>query len=75
LIDSLTKKGEEIKEKIQTKECEKKEVSDYNMDLDLLIEKNDNQISKMREERDGFAKTALTLDTFAKSFKKNIITR
>jgi hypothetical protein len=29
----------------------------------------------MREERDSLAKTALTLDTFAKSFKKNIIAK
>jgi len=48
LIESLVKKGEDIKEKIHAKECEKKEISDYNLDLDLLIEKNDNQISKMR---------------------------
>jgi hypothetical protein len=75
LIESLVKKGEDIKEKMQTKECEKKEISDYNLDLDLLIEKNDNRISKMKEERDSLAKTSLTLDTFAKSFKKNIIAK
>lgn len=45
------------------------------MDMELAIEESDNKISKLREQRDCSAKTATTLDTFAKSFKKNIIAK
>jgi hypothetical protein len=69
----LTNRGEELKGKIKTKEAEKKEVYDYNMDLEMVIETTDNELSKQREQRDCSAKTCTTLDTFAKSFKKNII--
>ena len=72
-IDCLTDRGEEVKCKIKKKEAEKKEVYDYNMDLQMVIETTDNELSKLREQRDCCAKTSTTLDTFAKSFKKNII--
>ena len=74
-IEALREKGEDLKTKLKAKECEKKEVYDYNLDLELTIEASDNEISKMREQKDCLAKTATTLDTFAKSFKKNIIAK
>lgn len=32
-IETLREKGEDLKAKIKAKECEKKEVYDYNLDL------------------------------------------
>jgi hypothetical protein len=45
------------------------------MDLELAIEASDNELSKVREQRDCSAKTATTLETFARSFKKNIMAK
>lgn len=47
-IDSLKETEEDLKCKIKAKEAEKKEVYDYNMDLDLTIEANDGEVSKLK---------------------------
>jgi chromosome segregation ATPase len=40
-IESLLQRGEELKAKIKVKEGEKKEVYDYNLDLEIAIETSD----------------------------------
>lgn len=60
-VNALSQKEQQIRSQIKGKEDQNKGVYDYNIGLDLMIEKNDNDISKLRQNDDNLAKTAMTL--------------
>ena len=48
-------------------------VEDYSMHMEAQIQNANNELAEQRLQRDSLIQTLSTLDTFAKSFKKNII--
>ena len=69
----MEEREQELREKIQV-QCElNQKVEDYSINMEERIQLSENDLALQRQNKDKMVQTLTTLETFAKSFKKNMI--
>ena len=69
----LEEKEHELKEKIKVQSELNLKIEDYSVKMEEQIQLAENELAESRQNKDKMVQTLTTLETFAKSFKKNII--